>query len=242
MADLRWMRVMLFTAVIVLAAGIGFAAAADGTQSPVEKKVTLQLADTPVIDVIDYMFRDTGYKYTIEPGVSGRITVGFKNMPLDQAIKAVADASNLDYRLDAGRYIFKPKAKATVAVESPQNSAQSDEQWVDEDMEPPVFDEGPVYYGSFFPEPYPPMPTVFDFGGVQIIDFYPYGGVFILNPQSTYRGAPAPLVPPELRSPSYQRFLDQMYSVHSVPGYPVWGLEESYDRPYGRPFGHRYLR
>lgn len=220
MVDLRWTKLVVLAVVLVFATGVLYAA--DG------KRVTLQLSDTPVIDVIDYMFKDTGYKYTIEPGVSGRISVGIKDLPLEEAVKAVADASNLEYTVGGGRYIFKPRPKVEpIAAEVP-NPAQSEEMLPDVNYEPPVAYEDPVYYGSYFQEPYP---YVYDIFGFPMIE-YPYN-TFIISPGGYYHRVPDLVVPPELRSPSYQRFLDQMYSVHSVPGYPVW---KPYDVPYGRPF------
>jgi len=210
MADLRWTKLLVITVALILAAGALYAD--DG------KKVSLQLSDTPVIDVIDYLFKDSGYKYTIEPGVSGRISVGIKDLPFEEAVKAIADASNLEYTVGAGRYIFKPKPKVQPIVEEVPSPDQPEE------MQPEL------------DEYYEPQPYFYDIFGFPVIE-YPYNS-YIISPGGYYHRVPDLVVPPELRSPSYQRFLDQMYSVHSVPGYPVWKPYDVpyYSGPYGRPF------
>ncbi|MEN6519625.1 MAG: hypothetical protein ABFD46_00530 [Armatimonadota bacterium] len=228
MTDLRWMRIVFIAAVIVLAAG---AAIANGSQPPVEKKVTLQLSDTPIIDVIDYMFQGTGYKYTIEPGVSGRISVGFKNIPLEQAVKAVADASGLDYTKAPGRYIFKPKAKIPVAAETmPENQYQPEKQTA----APPAvggFSGTIVNEQTLVNEQVPSMPPIFDVGGIRVLD-YPYGGIYSLSPYNSYYGAHDIFVPPGYVSPSRQRFYDSISAAHSVPGFPSYRFGRPYYYPY----------
>ncbi|MEN6372424.1 MAG: STN domain-containing protein [Armatimonadota bacterium] len=231
MADLRRMRVIFIAAVIVLATGI---AIPNGSQPPVEKKVTLQLADMPIIDVIDYMFQGTGYKYTIEPGVSGRISVGFNNIPLEQAVKAVADASSLDYTKAPGRYIFKPKAKTPVATKPmPEDQYQPERQTAAPPAASGGFSGTIINEQTLINEQIPPIPSILDIGGIGVLDYpYSYGGIYDLSPYSYYNGAPSRFVPPGYVSPSRQRFYDSISAAHSVPGFPAYRFGRPYYYPY----------
>jgi hypothetical protein len=233
MTDLRWMKVALVLVVMVFGSGLALAAAAgDDPQPTSDKKVTLQLSDTPVIDAIDRLFQGTGYKYTIEPGVSGRISLGFKDVPFEQAIRDVAEASGLTYRASGGRYVFAPKPKEDIPARTeetevsviPDSSEQADED------NPPATPEdgGPVFYGHEYPGLYPGVPPSYHISDTEVIIFSPPG--FIFGIRGDYTGAPQVLPPPFLRSPSLQRMLDQMNALRSFPGYPYFGI--------GRPYGY----
>ncbi|HOK53947.1 MAG TPA: hypothetical protein PKV43_05740, partial [Armatimonadota bacterium] len=109
MTDLRRMRAVFLGAMLVFSlSAMAVTAADDVTVPATEKKVTLQLDGTPIIDAIDMLFKDSGYKYTIEPGVSGSISFGFKNVGFEQAVKTVAESAGLEYEVSGGRYVFRP--------------------------------------------------------------------------------------------------------------------------------------
>jgi hypothetical protein len=256
MIDLRWTKVALVVAAVVLCAGAVLANGVPRTPpsavsqaepcptgvSPV--RVTVQVTDVPLVDAIDYLFCGTGYKYTIQPGVAGRVSLNFVDMPLDEAVCKLATSASLGYVFDGGRYIFtpcprviespcppygagpndeaKPDKECDVKRESKSEQAKQKPQALQQQIGPVT--QGPVVYGNYSPRIYeapPPMPYggwggCGGFGGCAPIIIGTYGGYPL--------GAPMVLPPPYLRPPSLQRMLAQMYAVHSTPGFPAYHI------------------
>ena len=216
MSDLLWTRLRLAFAVIAISSlviGAASAAADDGAQPPSEKKVTLQLANTPVIDAIEMLFRDTGYKYTVLPGVSGRINLRLADVPFEQALAKLTDLAGLEYQVKAGRYIIGPKPKKEAEVTATPKEVpeeQSPHEGVLPPGHPPIepaYPNGPIFYGHrFFRHRHPAVP----FFRSPTITVLPDGSLLV--GKGLY-GAPLPLPPPSLRTPSIQRFIDQMNAI-----------------------------
>ena len=226
MADLHWTKVSVLAVILTLSVGMSFAVAADDQTQPVNiPKVTVHLSNTPVIDAIDAIFKNTGYKYTIEPGVSGYISCRFKDVSFDQAIKSIAESTHLQYEIKGGRYIFRPMppAQPTAPIDQPEAPPVPDKGQIipDAPVVPMGPEEGPIFYGSLGPG-YAQLPPP----GY----YYPPSGFIV--PPSTYSEVPLPLPPPQLRSPSMQRFLNQMSAAHSMPGFPSYRIGQYYGFPY----------
>ncbi|HOM72291.1 MAG TPA: hypothetical protein PLP86_08595, partial [Armatimonadota bacterium] len=164
MTDLRRMRAVFLGAMLVFSlSAMAVTAADDVTVPATEKKVTLQLDGTPIIDAIDMLFKDSGYKYTIEPGVSGSISFGFKNVGFEQAVKTVAESAGLEYEVSGGRYVFRPARPLQVEVMEPDPSVNPTLETEDDNIvyqEEEIvgittpWEEGPIYYGHMYPSGY----------------------------------------------------------------------------------------
>lgn len=208
-------------------------------------RVTVQVAGVPVVDAIDYLFCGTGYKYTIEPGIAGRVSLNIVDMPLDEAICKLATSAGLGYIFDGKRYIFIPcprkmelpcppcgaGAGTTEAQKQPNNAPEMQPQMPNmtappmtgPPMAPPrqmpsgPVTQGPIFYGNYSPRIYEaPPPSYGGCGG------WGCGGPFLIVGGPAYPlGAPLVLPPPYLRPPSLQRMLAQMYALYSTPGYPT---------------------
>jgi len=231
------LAVLAIAAITLGAIVMPAAAVADSNQPAVEKKVTLQVTGMPVVDAIDMLFRDTGYKYTIRPGVSGRLTLNIVDMPFEQALKKTTDLAHLEYRVVAGRYIISPNPKEEVeaavppgrTTEEPQTEQQAGPGY------PPATGwrqgAGPIFYGRGYywhRQPVFPLSRGYMSGssvvilpdGTALVNGWPYG-----------YGPPPP--PPGVFSPSTERFLAQIAaldpylhpSIRSYLPYPFypWG-------------------
>lgn len=195
------------------------------------KTVTMQANRMAVIDAIDLLFKGSGYKYTILPGVEGTITIAMDHVPFAQAIKQFSDAAGLTYGVNNGRVIFGPKPQTQVAYSQPSGTTY---QQAPEFTRPPVEayqSNGPVFYGEPYGNPYggyqvpaqpllPLYPPYADIGNSQIYAPPPFTRPIIITGGApiNYR-FPLTLPPPGLRPPSLQRMLDQMEAVQSYPGF-----------------------
>jgi len=192
------------------------------------KKVTIEADKTPVVDVIESIFKDTGLSYTIEPGVSGAVTASFNKVSFEDALKAVTETAGLKYELKDGRYIIsarEPAAKQTKenepsskteAVSSTDETAKLDESTGEnEQAVSQALEEysGPIAYGSL-----PPYGAYYEVGPIRNIILPPYEP-YTITSGGGLSGAVSPLPPPGLRSVTLQRMLAQMNALHSVPGY-----------------------
>jgi hypothetical protein len=212
----------LLTALIfVIGMGIAPAVAAEvGVQQRAEKTVTLTASRMAVVDAIDLLFKDTGYKYKILPGVSGTITLALNNVAFDKALRSLADTADLQYQIQGSRYVISAKPKPVrVSVSSTAGSDQPplDGQQPPAQEQPPM--DQPVYYGHDYAYPVPTEPTYYDIGNLRLYVLPPFTREFVTN-GNQHIEVPPILPPPGLRSPSLQRFIDQMNEVRSFPGYP----------------------
>lgn len=178
-----------------------------------EKLVTLQLSNTPVIDAIDYLFKGTGYKYTIEPGVSGLINLQLNNVAFDRALKVLAEGAGLVYEVKDGRYIIGPKPKD--ADKSAVSASEREERRPGPETATPyeepiaASDESPVFYGQdYLPDAYPSDEDI-----LTAILLAPQF-VIVAGPPSIE--APDVFPPPGLRSPSIRRLIEQKRFVDSL--------------------------
>jgi hypothetical protein len=204
-----WTRLVLaggLGALLVLAAIPGLA---DTSGLSTDKLVTVQVSNTPVIDVIDLVFRQVGYKYTIEPGVSGNITLSLKSVEFGTAIKALADGANLAYKISDGRFLISPRPKPK-AISAATAKAKTQTAAPAKSGTPGPGDVGPIMYGT----PVPVMPDVVQYpiGPDTIYVFPGIGSVYVsgANIQSDLR-TPLAIDSPALTSPDWQRFKRELW-------------------------------
>jgi hypothetical protein len=94
---------------------------AQGTAAEDEHRITLDLRDANIEDALRMIFRDTPYSFTIEPGVTGRVTLSLNEVPFSRALRAILDINNpkLTYRKEAGDlYVITQQVVAPTPVET----------------------------------------------------------------------------------------------------------------------------
>lgn len=116
-------RFRMWVAVAVLGAVCvgGFAPKAYAQDDPRDKKITLQLNDADVRDALRMMFKGLGVSYQISQEVQGTITVDFKDIPFETALKGILDQVNATYRVETGIYQVIPREKFT-GPENPETT------------------------------------------------------------------------------------------------------------------------
>src|SRR5687767_4883181 len=84
-------RFGILSAVAVLALGFGMKSAPAYAQAPdAEKKITINLKETPLRTAIDLIFAGTGYQYSIDPNVQNvPITLQLRDISLQQALRTI---------------------------------------------------------------------------------------------------------------------------------------------------------
>ncbi|MBI2843194.1 MAG: hypothetical protein HYX78_07315 [Armatimonadetes bacterium] len=226
----RCAQLLIGVIVFVVFVGAGIAAEEPSANPAKEKTVTLNLLGAPVIDAIDLVFKDTGYKYTIEPGVSGTIDLRFSGVPFERALRVVTETAGLNYRVTGGRYVIGPKSKpATEVGAKPAEPRAEDYERPAEQPEHPETqapEDNPIFYGHVYP--YVPLPLYYDVGYVRNYVVLPFGAVLA---QGYVLEVPPVLPPPRFRPPSVQRMIDQMRAVRSIPGfsgYPIGSIVPCY--------------
>lgn len=120
-------NIIVISAVLGLALGLGMHAQAQDSVNPPNHptksavNVTLDVKDAPIRDVLTELFREVKVDYSIDPGVSGFVTLHLTDQPLDSALRLVLRASGepLNYSHDGGIYIVKPRQIASIAPVAP---------------------------------------------------------------------------------------------------------------------------
>jgi hypothetical protein len=91
---------------------------AQGTAAADEHRITLDLRDANIEDALRMIFRDTPYSFTIEPDVTGKVTLSLNEVPFARALRAILDINNpkLTYRKEAGDlYVITRQAEPATA-------------------------------------------------------------------------------------------------------------------------------
>jgi hypothetical protein len=105
-------------------------------QADDERPITLDLRDASIEDVLRVIFRDTPYSFTLEQGVTGRVTLSLTNVPFPRALRAVLDINNpkLTYRKEDGVYVITtevaPAAPAAPVAEVSQPASEQMVYWI----------------------------------------------------------------------------------------------------------------
>jgi len=109
--------VVLACMVFVLAFGATMA------QNEPDRRINLELRDAEIRDALSLLFRGTDQSYTVEPAVTGKVTMTLRDVTLDQALRMMMTALNLEYQRVDGVYQIRNKPVVT---------------------RPPVIESGPV--------------------------------------------------------------------------------------------------
>lgn len=88
----------------------------------VAKTVSVELRDVPVAKAIDILFQGTGYRYSLQPGVTGKVVeLKLHDITFEQALAAFTEAAELKYTIKDGVYTIGP-AVATASGSGPAGS------------------------------------------------------------------------------------------------------------------------
>jgi len=233
---------VLAVAAFALVAAAGVRAEQGNTNTGASRILNIELKDTPIKGAIDSIFRGTGLKYYIRPGVSGKVVeLKLTGVTVEQAISALAEAAQLTVKIEDGAYIIAPGPKTAGPAYAPK--AREQEQPGSQEPKGTVQTQGgntaqaiinqppssPVYYGQ--PGPYNNpyaygygggYPNAYQFGQLSILGGYPPVVVAGGNPYILQRG---PLVPPPpgYVGPDLLRFLRTQWAIQprTYLSYPI---------------------
>lgn len=110
-------RIGLGVFVMLLLACIA-AIAQQGTET---RLVTVELKNATIEQALESLFKDTGYKYAIQPGIKGTVSANLKDIPFDSALQAVLSAATppLTYRkTTSGVFIIGASSDTERTVEA----------------------------------------------------------------------------------------------------------------------------
>ena len=85
-------------------------------QVPVGRTVTLRIANAPVWQALDILFRGTGLTYTVDPqvaGLQGMITVDLNGVPFEMALQIVTRNAGLGVLKEGANYKIGPMVPGT---------------------------------------------------------------------------------------------------------------------------------
>ena len=70
-----------------------------------EKLINIDVKDMPLSEVLQMLFKDSGFSYTVAPPFTLlRVTAFIKDIPFDAALKQVVKAAGVQYKMDNGVY------------------------------------------------------------------------------------------------------------------------------------------
>jgi len=110
-------NILLSRAAIVAMLAIGVSAFlpaapvfAQNTALPTQE-VSITLNQAPVAKALDTLFKSAGLNYTIDPTVTGLVTVSLRAIPFDVALRSILRASDppLSYTVEDGVYNIQPR-------------------------------------------------------------------------------------------------------------------------------------
>ena len=101
---------VLFALLMLLVAVTGvLATSAAAFAQDEENRITLDLKDANLEDALRLIFRPP-FSFTLEPGVTGRVTVSLHDVTFSQALRAVLDLNHLTYTKEANNvYVIKQR-------------------------------------------------------------------------------------------------------------------------------------
>ena len=118
---------MVLMLMLLVVAVTGVLALSAAFSQDEENRISLDLRDANLDDALRLIFRPP-YSFTLEPGVTGRVTVSLHDVTFSQALRAILDMNRLTYRKEPNNvYVItqrvepQPQAAAVpaAAVETP---------------------------------------------------------------------------------------------------------------------------
>ncbi|MGC8863863.1 MAG: STN domain-containing protein, partial [Armatimonadota bacterium] len=100
---------------------------ADAAMQEPSKRINLDARDMPLSQVIDTLFKDTGLSYTIDPDIGQLgVTAVLKNVNFETALRNIARAAGVVYRIDGDTYVFASAQPRTSPGPPPGGPPPSD--------------------------------------------------------------------------------------------------------------------
>ena len=124
--DMARNRICVSIALILALVGSACLLAAPGAQEE-EKRVSLDVRDVTIQDALRLLFAGTDYGFTLEPGVSGRLTAKLSNVTFSEALRVLLDTLDLTYRKEGNVYqiVRRPQASEAKGAPSPPVEANA---------------------------------------------------------------------------------------------------------------------
>src|SRR5579883_1909592 len=127
-------RIALFLG--ALAAGMLFVAAlstpvrAQNAGDMPQRDVSINLQNGDIRSALDALFKGSGLNYTIDPSVTGTITISLRGVPFDVALRSILRAANppLTYSVQDGVYQIKPRSNNYYPNTNPSNPSYNPSQ------------------------------------------------------------------------------------------------------------------
>jgi hypothetical protein len=91
---------------------------AQGVATLPTKEVNITLNQAPVRTALDTLFKSAGLNYTIDPSVTGLVTVSLRAVPFDVALRSILRSSDppLTFTVDDGVYDITPRNDQNIVV------------------------------------------------------------------------------------------------------------------------------
>lgn len=126
MKIIRVVAILSSLVLFILVMPMTLLAANAGPVNPSAVPVNIELCNVTVKEAIDSLFKISGIKYYIEPGVktSGKIAeLSLKGITFDQALAALTDAAGITYSIKDGAYLIsKTGSKALITQRTAPNA------------------------------------------------------------------------------------------------------------------------
>jgi len=100
----------------LLAVTLGLTLPAAGWSQQGDKTVSLNFKDADIRDVIETLSNEAGFNYTMDPGVSGRVTCSLQDVTVEEALELILAQNNCIYEKKGNVYVIKPKPKPEPVV------------------------------------------------------------------------------------------------------------------------------
>jgi hypothetical protein len=92
------MRIALYVVAALATALAAFTVGDLARAQGEERRITLELRDASLDDALRLVFKSTPYSYVLEPGISGTVTLTLNDVTFSQALRAILDMHDLNYR------------------------------------------------------------------------------------------------------------------------------------------------
>lgn len=105
------------TATIASLLAIGFMVATPVqavAQDPSDRNVSLDVDEADVRAVLESLFKDVGVSYSIDPQITGTVTLSVREQPFRTVLETVLRQANATYRVQGGTYFVVPKQEISI--------------------------------------------------------------------------------------------------------------------------------
>lgn len=99
----------LVTGLVMLVVLAAVSGPSTGQDQP-ESRINLELRDADIQDALALLFRGSGSSYTVQPGVSGKVTLTLRDVTFDQALRMMMNALGLEYQKVDNVYEIRKKS------------------------------------------------------------------------------------------------------------------------------------